>query len=159
MYKYNGTTNSDEYIDAYVTQGITLNWYTRLPPNSIDLFETLVEKFGAQYAISRPHHLTLVALMNLRQDEDESLHTFTKRFPTVAIKIRNLSLEVALYSMITTLKPVLFSNSLCKKSPTSMDNLRTRASKNIQMEEMAEFRDHVRAEHAIKPQFIPTQFT
>ncbi|RDX76750.1 hypothetical protein CR513_43233, partial [Mucuna pruriens] len=138
--KYDGITDPNEHIDAHVTQvnlytndnailcrvfpkslkGIALNWYTRLPPNSIDSFETLVEKFGAQYATT--------------------------------IKIRNLSPEVTLHSVITTLKPGLFSNSLCKKPLASMDKLRARASRYIQMEEMMEFRDHVRVKHAVKPQ-------
>ncbi|RDX63385.1 hypothetical protein CR513_58199, partial [Mucuna pruriens] len=63
--KYEGTTDPNKHINAYVSQGAALNWYTRLPPNSIDLFETLMMKFGAQYATSRPHHFTSIALVNL----------------------------------------------------------------------------------------------
>ncbi|RDX88398.1 hypothetical protein CR513_30020, partial [Mucuna pruriens] len=47
-------------------KGVALSWYTRLPPNFVDSFETLVEKFKDQYATSQPHHLTSVALVNLR---------------------------------------------------------------------------------------------
>ncbi|RDX89459.1 hypothetical protein CR513_28813, partial [Mucuna pruriens] len=45
------------------------------------------------------------------------------------------------------LKPGLFLNSFCKKPPTSMDELKARAFDYIQMEEMAKFRDNVKAEH------------
>ena len=65
--KYDGSTDPDEHIAIYTTQislytwndvvmcrvfpttlrGATLSWFTRLPPLSIDCFDTLVEKFGA----------------------------------------------------------------------------------------------------------------
>jgi len=98
--KYDGTTDPDEHVDAYVTQvslyitedallcrvfpsslkGATLSWFTRLSAHSIDCFDTLVRKFGAQFATSRPHHLTSIALVNIRQEKKESLQTFMERF-------------------------------------------------------------------------------
>ena len=76
--KYDGSTDLDEHIAIYTTQislytwndaivcrvfpttlkGAVLSWFTCLPPLCIDCFDTLVEKFGAQFATSRPHHLT-----------------------------------------------------------------------------------------------------
>ncbi|RDX79571.1 hypothetical protein CR513_39993, partial [Mucuna pruriens] len=129
--KYDDIIDLDEHVDAYITQGVTLNWYTRLPPNSTNSFKTLMNKFGAQYATSYPHHLTLVAL-----EKDESLHSFIKRFVVVAIKTRDLNLEIALHLTIMALKSGLFLKSLC--TPVLMDELRTRASGYIQMEEMVE---------------------
>ncbi|RDY02842.1 hypothetical protein CR513_13642, partial [Mucuna pruriens] len=118
-----------------------------LPPNSIDSFEMLMMKFRAQYATSRSHHLASIALVNLCQEEDESLRSFMEHFSAVAIKIRDLNLEVAFYSMIMVLKLRLFLKNLCKRTPTSMDKLRARASGYIQMEKMAEYQDGVKAEH------------
>ncbi|RDX64036.1 hypothetical protein CR513_57454, partial [Mucuna pruriens] len=45
--------------------------------------------------------------------------------------------EIALHSMLMALKLWPFSDSFCKMSPIDMDDLRTRASSYIQMEEMA----------------------
>ncbi|RDY10327.1 hypothetical protein CR513_05158, partial [Mucuna pruriens] len=67
-------------------------------------------------------------LVNLRQEKDESLCSFMERFSIMAVKIRDLNLEVALYSMIMTLKPKLFSNNLCKMPLALMDELRAKAS-------------------------------
>jgi len=70
---YDGTTNLDEHLDAFLTQanlytndnailcfvlptsfkGVALTWYDGLPPRSIDSIDTLIERFSAQYAISR----------------------------------------------------------------------------------------------------------
>jgi len=50
-------------------KGATLKWFTGLPSKSINSFETLVIKFGAQFTTSRPHHLTFIALVNIRQEK------------------------------------------------------------------------------------------
>ena len=72
MEKYDGGTDPDEHIAVYTTQislytwndailcrvfpttlkGGALSWFTRLPPLSIDCFNTLVKKFGAHFATS-----------------------------------------------------------------------------------------------------------
>ena len=109
--KYDGSTDPDEHIAIYTTwislytwndaimcrvfpttlKGATLSWFTRLPPLSIDCFDILVGKFGAQFATSRPHHLTSIALVNIRQEKGESLRMFMERFGKVALGIQNLS--------------------------------------------------------------------
>ena len=66
MSQYDGTTDPEEHVDVFTTQaglctlddailcrvfptslkGPALNWFTRLPPNFIDCFDTLVTHFG-----------------------------------------------------------------------------------------------------------------
>jgi len=94
--KYDGSTDPNEHIVVYTSQislytwndaimcrvfpttlkGAALSWFTCLPPLCIDFFDTLVEKFGAQFATSRPHHLTSIALVNIGQERRESLRMF-----------------------------------------------------------------------------------
>jgi len=97
--RYDGSTNPDEHIDAYTTymslytsddavlKGAALSWFTKLSPKSIDSFVTLVAKFETQFATSRPHHLTSIALVGIRQEKGESLRTFVDRFSKVAMSI------------------------------------------------------------------------
>ncbi|KAH1225785.1 hypothetical protein GmHk_11G032611 [Glycine max] len=54
------------------------------------------------------------------------------------------SLQVALHSMLLSLWLDKFANSLCKKYPDSMDELREQAKGYIQMEEMSTFRNEVK---------------
>ncbi|XP_020231601.1 uncharacterized protein LOC109812127 [Cajanus cajan] len=170
--KYDGTTDPDEHLDVFLMQvtlsttddaalcrifptslkGRALSWFTRLPSNSIDSFNTLSSQFVIQFATSRPHSLTSLSLVNLRQDKKESLRTFMDRFNKTALEIRDLNLAVALHHLTTALKPGPFVNSICKKPHSDMNDLRRRADKYMQMEELAEYRNQARAEPSSKPE-------
>ncbi|KAG5069348.1 hypothetical protein JHK85_001725 [Glycine max] len=47
---------------------------------SINSFDTLVERFSAQYTTSRSHRMTSAALVSLQQADDESLRNFMNTF-------------------------------------------------------------------------------
>ena len=160
---YNGLSNLDEHVDAFVTQmsmlmndnaimcrvfptnlkGATLHWYTHLLRNSTDSFATIKMCFKVQYAIRIPHHLIAMELANIQQDEYESLRDFMERFSSISVKIWDLSLEVSLTLMIMALKYGTFSDNLCKKLPTTLEELRARTARFIQMEEMTRFKEKV----------------
>ena len=55
--------------------------------------------------------MTLAASASLRQVDDESLRKFMDRFEHTAVQIRNLNLELALYSMLLALCPDKFADS------------------------------------------------
>ncbi|XP_020215687.1 uncharacterized protein LOC109799523 [Cajanus cajan] len=168
--KYDGSTDPGEHVDIFLTQvtlsttddaalcrifptslkGRALSWFTRLPANSVDSFNTLASQFTIQFATSRPHQLTSLSLVSIRQEKKESLRTFMSRFNKAALEIRDLNPAVALHHLTTALKPGPFANNICKKPPTDMDDLRRRADKYMQMEELAEFRNQARAEIASK---------
>nr|KYP31978.1 hypothetical protein KK1_047453 [Cajanus cajan] len=162
--KYDGTADPEEHLDAFVTQvglytdddailckvfptslkGPALNWFTRLPPGSVDSFTSLSSRFVIQFSTSRPHQLTSIALVNIRQEKKEPLRTFMERFGKMTLSIRNLDPAVAMHHLTTALRPGPFVNSLCKKPPRDLDDLRQRATKYMQMEELAEFRSHTK---------------
>lgn len=63
-----------------------------------------------------------------------------EQFNKVTLNIRNLDPAIALHHLITALKSGPFVNSLCKKPPTDLHDLRNSATKYMQMEELAEYR-------------------
>ncbi|XP_068503650.1 uncharacterized protein [Phaseolus vulgaris] len=164
--RYDGSTDPGEHMDAYTThmslytsddvvlcrmfprslKGAALSLFTKLPPNFIDSFATLVVKFEAQFATSRPHHLTSIALVGIHQEKGESLRTFVDRFRKVAMSIRNLSPDVAMHHMLTALRLGPFVDNLCMQPTVSLDELRKRVVKYMQLEELREIRNQACAE-------------
>ena len=158
--KYDDSLDPDDHVDAYMTKlnlyttadelfcrvfhislkGTTLNWFTCLPPFSVYYFDTLVSKFSAQFVTSKFHHLTSLALINIQQERPETLRSFMDRFRKVAFDIRDLSLEGALHHLVTSLKPGPFSDSFFMQPAKSMDELRHRVAKFMQLKEMREFK-------------------
>ena len=88
--------------------------------------------------------------MNVKQEKNETLQTFMEQFGKMMLKIKNLSPEVALHHTVTTLKPGHFSDSLCKKKTANPDELRRRATKYIELEELKEFRKQIQDEMSQK---------
>ncbi|XP_020205996.1 uncharacterized protein LOC109791142 [Cajanus cajan] len=72
------------------------------------------------------------------------------RFNKATFEIRDLNPAVALHHLTTALKPGPFVNSICKKPPSDMNDLRRRADKYMQMEELAEYCNQARAEPVAK---------
>ncbi len=62
------------------------------------------------------------------------------------MSIQNLSPNVAMHHMLTTLLPGAFADNLCMQPADSLDELRKRAAKYMQLEEIREFRNQARAE-------------
>lgn len=61
------------------------------------------------------------------------------RFGKVALKIRRLIPEVAIHHLITTLWLGPFADNLAMHPTSDMDDLRQRATKYMQVEELREF--------------------
>ena len=158
---YDGTTDPDEHMDAYTThmnlytvddavlcrvfptslKGGALSWFTKLPPNFVNCFETLVAKFDTQFATSRPHHITSIAMVGIRQEKGESLRKLIDWFDKVTMSIWNLSPDVVMHHMLTTLRSGSFADNLCIQPATSIDEVRCRAAKFMQLEELREFKN------------------
>ncbi|XP_020209555.1 uncharacterized protein LOC109794523 [Cajanus cajan] len=162
--KYDGSTDPEEHLNVFLTQatlstqddsalcrifptslkGRALRWFTRLPTSSIDSFAELSSQFTLQFATSKPYRTTSLALAGVRQEKKESLRSFMDRFNKIAMEIGDLNPAVALDRLSTALRPGPFVNSLCKKPPVDMNDLRRRAEKYMQMEELAETRNQAR---------------
>ncbi|XP_020238858.1 uncharacterized protein LOC109817913 [Cajanus cajan] len=164
--KYDGSSDPEEHLNVFLTQatlstqddsalcrifptslkGRALSWFTRLPSASIDSFSELSSQFTLQFATSKPYKTNSLALAGVRQEKKENLRGFMDRFNKIAMEIGDLNLVVALDRLSTALRPGPFVNSLCKKPPVDMNDLRRRAEKYMQMEELAETRNQARVE-------------
>ena len=88
----------------------------------------------------RPAILTVDNLVNIRQEDGESLRSYLDRYNRMSVKIKDLSDEIARHHFSYELQPGVFADKISRKKPKIMEEMRERAAKFIQMEDMQEFR-------------------
>jgi len=69
-----------------------------------------------------------------------------ERFGKLTLRIHDLNPKVALHHMVTVVRLRPFVDNLCKKPASDLDELRRRAAKFMQLEELREFQNQVRVE-------------
>jgi len=174
--KYDGTTNPDNHMRVFMHQmmfhavsdpiwcrvfstsltGEVLEWFSELPSGNIDSFATLKARFSTQFAPLRPAILTVDNLVNIRQEDGESLRSYLDRYNRMSVKIKDLSDEIARHHFLYGLQPGVFADKISRKKPKTMEEMRERAAKFIQMEDMQEFRVKKREkEDAAVPKTTP----
>jgi len=154
--RYTGETDPDEHLKVYIThvalytsqdavfckafsttlKGPALEWFTTLPPYSIDNFDILSHMFSTHFAESCPHQTTTISLLGVRQEPNEPLRAFIDRFSKAALRTPHLNQEMILQCMILTLQPGPFANNVYLHPPASMHELKLRAADYVRMEEM-----------------------
>jgi len=154
--RYTDETDPDEHLKVYVTHvalytsqdavfckafpttlnGPALEWFTTLPPYSIDSFDILSHMFSTHFAGSRPHQTTTISLLGIRQEPNEPLRAFIDRFSKAALHTPHLNQEMILQCMTLTLQPGPFANNVYLHPPASMHELKLCAADYVRMEEM-----------------------
>ena len=109
-------TDPDEHLKVYIThvslytsqdavfykafpttlKGPTLEWFTTLPPYSIDSFDVLSHMFSTHFVGSRPHQTTTISLLGIRQEQGEPLRAFIDHFSKAALRTPHLNQEMIL---------------------------------------------------------------
>ncbi|XP_017416481.1 uncharacterized protein LOC108327269 [Vigna angularis] len=113
-----------------------LEWFNTLPPNSIENFAGLKQLFIRQFAANSTQDLTVSELVTLKQGKEETLRAFMDRYQKTVLRVKALSLELALHYILPALKPGPFKDSVCRRAPKIMEELRERAADEIRVEEM-----------------------
>jgi len=87
-----------------------------------------------------------MSLLNVKQEKGESLRAFMDRFSKVCMGIRNLNPEIAMHQLVSTILLGRFIESLIKWPPYNVDELRTRVTKFMQIEEHVDYHRKTLAE-------------
>jgi len=76
-----------------------------------------------------------MSLLNVKQEKGELFRAFMDKFSMVCMGIRNLNPDIAMHHLVSVILPGRFTESLIKRPPYNMDELRTIATKFMQIEE------------------------
>jgi len=154
--RYTGETDPNEHLKVYIThvtfytsqdavfckafpttlKGPTLEWFTTLPPYSIDSFNALSHMFSTHFAGSRPHQTTTISLLGIKQEQGEPLKVFIDRFSKATLRTPHLNQEMILQCMALTLQPDPFANNVYLHPLASVHELKLHATDYVRMEEM-----------------------
>jgi len=104
--------------------GEALEWFSELPPNSIDFFAMLKARFNTQFAPLRSAMLTVDNLVNIRKEHGESLRSYLNRYNRMSVKIKDLSDEITRHHFFYGLQPDIFANKTNRKKPKTMEEIR-----------------------------------
>jgi len=156
FHKYHDKTNPNNHLRVFTHQmmfqavsdpiwcrvfstsltGEALEWFSELSPNSMDSFTTLKAKFNTQFVSLRPTILTVDNLVNIRQENGESLRSYLDWYNHMSVKIKVLRDEIAQHDFSYGLQTGVFADKISHKKPKTMEEMRERAAKFIKMEDM-----------------------
>jgi hypothetical protein len=121
-------------------------WFYDLPPQSINSWKALKDKFVLHFTSSKRQFKSEFHLEMIKQIKDESLREYITRFINEVIEVRNVEPNLVLYFFVKGLKPGAFAKALAVEKPTPMDDLKARAEKWIRIKEW----ERAQAAHAAK---------
>ncbi|KAL6138011.1 hypothetical protein ACLB2K_063299 [Fragaria x ananassa] len=100
-----------------------LSWFLSLPPNSIDNFDQLSERFLNRFILHTSIYRTVDALFHIKQKEGEGLHELLSRWQSATARCHNLEPRVAEQAFRQALLPGSFLMEINKNPPGSYDAL------------------------------------
>ncbi|XP_073290538.1 uncharacterized protein [Primulina huaijiensis] len=111
-------------------------WFNFLRPGTIKTFQDFGRAFLHQFASSKKHPLTSINLFNVKQQKQESLRDFVKRFNKMVIDVPSATPDILISAFTQGLRGGDFFKSLVKKPPTTFEELLARAEKYMNVEEV-----------------------
>ncbi|CAL1377595.1 unnamed protein product [Linum trigynum] len=153
---FNGTTDPEDHVRAFCLRmqlqnfsdvalcrtfpstfaGICLDWYNQLPNGIIRTFEEFIWLFTSKFASQKCRPLHTVALVEVKQEDGESLRTFYSRWSRVAMAVRDLTTEIATHILMESTSNTELRRLLAKCLVFSSPELEAKFEKAITLEEM-----------------------
>ncbi|RDX87783.1 hypothetical protein CR513_30703, partial [Mucuna pruriens] len=116
-------------------RGVAMQWMTTLPARTIRTFNDLASAFASQFAANKAKQLEVADLFDIRQAKEESLKSDLARFNNATVRVNDPDQKFFIKTFQKGLRASPFSDSLALKRPNSMDEIRARAEKHIEVEE------------------------
>ncbi|XP_057249293.1 uncharacterized protein LOC130590764 [Beta vulgaris subsp. vulgaris] len=86
-------------------KGLALNWFQELPAGIITDFAVLEDMFTHQFVAGKRQKKTSLHLMGVKQEKNESLADYIKRFNEESLKVSDLQDAVAFAALMSGLQP------------------------------------------------------
>ncbi|RDX89002.1 hypothetical protein CR513_29341, partial [Mucuna pruriens] len=152
---FDGTQDPHAHLQAFQTQmyisegddrlscklfpgtlkGVVLQWMMNLPPRSIRVINDLADLFLSQFAANKSKRLEVADLFDIRQAGGESLKSYMARFNDAPVRVNDPDQKFFVKAFQKGLRLGPFSDALALQKPMSIEEIRVKAEKHIEMEE------------------------
>ncbi|XP_075497505.1 uncharacterized protein LOC142534520 [Primulina tabacum] len=115
---------------------LSQQWFNLLRAGTIRTFQNFGRAFLHRFASSKKHPLTALSLVNVKQQEQENLRDFVKRFNKMVIDVPSATPDILICAFTQGLRGGDFFKSLVKKPPATFEELLARAEEYLNVEEV-----------------------
>ena len=115
-------------------KGVARIWFSRLAPNSISTFKELSAQFTAHFIGGHRYKKSTACLMNIKQQEEETLRAYISCFNKEALLIDEADDKILVAAFTNRLKGSKFLFSLYKSDSKTMSEVLYRATKYMNAE-------------------------
>ncbi|XP_019106125.1 uncharacterized protein LOC104898895 [Beta vulgaris subsp. vulgaris] len=122
-------------------KGLALNWFQELPAGIILDFSTLEHLFIHQFVAGKRQNKTSLHLMGVKQDNNETLADYIKRFNEESLKVTDMQDAVAFAALMSGLQSGRLRWSLAKNEVKTFSEAMTRAKRFIQATDICRHSD------------------
>ncbi|RDX83778.1 hypothetical protein CR513_35280, partial [Mucuna pruriens] len=116
-------------------RGVAMQWIATLPPRFVHTFNDLARLFVSQFTANKVKKLEVADLFNIKQARGESLKGYLARFNNATMQVNDPDQTIFVKAFQKGLRADLFSDVLALRRPASMEEIRVRAEKHIEVEE------------------------
>ncbi|RDX77260.1 hypothetical protein CR513_42646, partial [Mucuna pruriens] len=116
-------------------RGVALQWIMNLPPRSIYAFNDLADMFLSQFAANKPKRLEVANMFGIKQAGRESLKNYMTWFNDATVRVNDPDQKFFVKAFQKGLRVGPFSDALALQKPMSMEEIRVKAEKHIEVEE------------------------
>ena len=116
-------------------KGAARIWFSQLTPSSISTFKVLSAQFTSHFIGGHRYKKSSACLMNIKQQEDETLKSYITYFNKEALSIDEADDKILVAAFTNGLRKGKFLFSLYKNDPKTMSDVLYRATKYMNAED------------------------
>ncbi|GAU42011.1 hypothetical protein TSUD_236780 [Trifolium subterraneum] len=124
-------------IFAGTLKDVAHKWIAGLPARSVTSFEDLATRFVAQFAANSEKPFLVADLFDVRQRPTKPLKNYLARFNSATLRVTEPNEDIFVMAFEKRLSSGTFSEALTLRKANSMNEIRMRAEKHIEAEEIA----------------------
>ncbi|XP_073137811.1 uncharacterized protein [Henckelia pumila] len=134
LHKYSDLIKCRVFLNTLI--GPAQQWINLLRPGDIKEFKDFSKAFLHHFASSKKHPTTTLSLFAIKQQGQEDLQAYIRRFSALALEVPTATTDLLISAFTQGLTIGDFLKSLIKKPPSTYDELLARAEKYVNLEEI-----------------------